>query len=110
MRVRFVYVTSGDQDEAKRIGRSVVESRLAACANVIGGMQSIFWWEGKIQEGQEAVLILKTTEDRLPALITRIKELHSYECPCIEALPVETGFPPFLEWVARETHASAAPK
>jgi len=106
MAVMFVYATAGDRTEALAIGRAVVEARLAACANVIDGMRSVYWWQGKVEEANEAVLILKTTADRLPALIARVKALHSYDCPCIEALPVAEGFAPFLDWVAQETHGS----
>lgn len=104
----FVYVTVGDAAEAQRIGGEAVEARLAACANVIAGMRSIYWWQGRLAEGEEAVLILKTTEDRLEALMARVKELHSYDCPCIEALPVVAGHQPFLDWVAQETRETAA--
>lgn len=106
MAVMIVYATAGDGAEARRIGRAMVEARLAACANVVDGMSSIYWWQGAVQEGRESVLILKTTGDRLEALIAGIKELHSYECPCIEAWPVTAGFAPYLDWVAQETHAS----
>jgi periplasmic divalent cation tolerance protein len=102
-----VYATTADEGEARRIGRAVVEARLAACANILPGMRSLYWWQGKLEEGQEAVLILKTTEERLPALLTRVKELHSYDCPCIEALPVVGGHAPYLDWVAQETQVSA---
>jgi periplasmic divalent cation tolerance protein len=108
MGVMFVYATARDAAEALRIGRAAVAERLAACANVIEGMRSVYWWEGKVQEGREAVLILKTTEDRLQALIGRVRELHSYDCPCIEALPVVAGHQPFLDWVFGETHARVA--
>ena|SRR5579883_1327243 len=108
MNLVFVYVTAGDAEEARRIGRSIVEERLAACANIIPGMASLYWWEGAVQEGAEAVLILKTTTERLHALILRIRDLHSYECPAIEALPVAAAFEPYAEWVARETHGGPA--
>jgi periplasmic divalent cation tolerance protein len=108
MAVMFVYATAGDGAEARRIGAAVVAERLAACANIIEGMRSVYWWEGKLHEATEAVLILKTTDDRLPALVARVKALHSYDCPCIEALPVVAGHQPFLDWVARETHGSLA--
>ncbi len=106
MDVMFVYVTAGDAAEADRIGRAVVEARLAACANIIAGMHSIYWWQGRVAEAEEAVLILKTTDDRLEALTERVRELHSYDCPCIEALPVVAGHQAFLDWVAQETHGS----
>lgn len=104
MAVMFVYATAGDRAEALRIGRAVVEARLAACANVIDGMRSLYWWQGKLEESGEAVLILKTTDDRLSEVIARVTALHSYDCPCIEALPVVAGNPAFLDWVAQETH------
>jgi periplasmic divalent cation tolerance protein len=106
MAVMFVYVTAADAAEAERIGRVVVTERLAACANAWGGMRSFYWWEGRVQDSAEAVLILKTTHERLAPLIARIKALHSYDCPCIEALPVADGNPEFLAWVARETAAA----
>ena len=109
MSVMFVYATAEDAAEALRIGRAIVEERLAACANIVDRMRSVYWWQGTVQEGSEAVLILKTTEDRLGALIARVRELHSYDCPCIEALPVVGGNQGFLDWVASETHGSHAP-
>jgi periplasmic divalent cation tolerance protein len=99
----FVYVTAADADEAKKIGRQLVEEQLAACANILPGATSIFRWQGKVEEAGEAVMILKTTEQKLERLIERAKALHSYECPCIEALPVVEGNRDFLEWVVRET-------
>ena len=103
MAVMIVYATAADADEAERIGRTVVTERLAACANVVAGMRSVYWWEGRVQDAAEAVLILKTTDARLAALVARLKALHSYDCPCIEAWPVADGNPDFLAWVARET-------
>jgi periplasmic divalent cation tolerance protein len=108
MSTLFVYVTASDIEEARRIGRSVVEERLAACANVIDGMTSIYWWQGEVQEAREAVLILKTTTERLAALTARVEALHSYDIPCIEALPVTAGSAAFLDWIARETQGSPA--
>lgn len=103
MPVMFVYVTASDRDEAKAIGRRLVEERLAACANILPGATSVFRWDGKLEEAEEAVLVLKTTEQKLDALIARTKALHSYDCPCVEALPVVEGNRDFLEWVVRET-------
>ena len=103
MPVMFVYVTAADADEAKNIGRQLVQEQLAACANILPGATSIFRWQGKLEEASEAVLILKTTEQKLEQLIDRAKALHSYDCPCIEALPVVEGNRDFLEWVVRET-------
>ena len=103
MAVMWVYATTRSRAEAERIGRAAVAARLAACANVIGGVTAFYRWEGKLQRGREAVLILKTSSARLRRLIAKVKQLHSYDCPCIEALPVVEGNRDFLEWVVRET-------
>lgn len=108
MAVMLVYVTTGDAAEALAIGRAAVTARLAACANIIPGMRSVYRWEGKVQESDETVLVLKTSEAQLERLIERVKSLHSYDCPCIEALPVTGGYQPFLDWVAQETQGSPA--
>jgi periplasmic divalent cation tolerance protein len=105
--VLFVYVTASDAGEAERIGEAVVDERLAACANVLDGMRSIFRWEGSVQKGREAILILKTRDDLLEALKERIVELHSYELPCIVALPIADGHAPFIEWILNETGPTA---
>ncbi|OGS34830.1 MAG: hypothetical protein A2293_15665 [Elusimicrobia bacterium RIFOXYB2_FULL_49_7] len=99
----FVYVTTKDASEAACIGRTVVSERLSACANILDSMKSFYWWKEALQEENESVLILKTTDTRLPALIERIKALHSYECPCVVALPIVAGYSGFLQWIARET-------
>ncbi len=110
MAVMWVYATTGSRKEAERIGRAAVTARLAACANVIGGVTAIYRWEGRLQRGREAVLILKTTSARLRRLIAKVKSLHSYDCPCIEAISVDAGFKPYLDWVARETRPQRAAK
>lgn len=99
--VNLVYMTAGSKDEAFNIGRELVAKKLAACANVIDRMNSIFEWEGEIQHGTEVVLIAKTTESRVPELIEAVKAKHSYDCPCIVCLPVGNGNPDFLEWIGR---------
>jgi periplasmic divalent cation tolerance protein len=101
--VMAVYVTASGRREARDIGRAVVAARLAACANIIPGMRAVYRWDGRVQSGAEAVLILKTTAPRLKALIARVKDLHSYDCPCIEAFRVSGGFAPYLDWVRSET-------
>jgi periplasmic divalent cation tolerance protein len=95
----FVYITASDHAEAERIGRTLVEERLAACVNILDGMKSMYWYEGDLQTSHEAVLIAKTNKDRLSALTDRAAELHSYDCPCIVALPITQGYDPFLIWI-----------
>jgi periplasmic divalent cation tolerance protein len=102
MKTKLIYVTAANFAEAGRIAETVVTERLAACANILNGVTSVFHWEGKLCREHEAVLILKTTEEKTDALTARIKELHSYECPCIAVLPIEGGNPAFLEWIQRE--------
>ena len=108
MEHRSVYVTAGSPDEARRLARSLVEERLVACANVIDPATSFYWWEGKVQESGEAVLIAKTREDRVAAVIARVKELHSYTCPCVVALPILAGNPDFLSWIDAEAQPSGS--
>ena len=99
----LVYVTTPDVESARTIGRSVVAEGLAACANILDGMTAIFRWRGAIEESSEAVLLLKTTQDRVDTLTSRLRDLHSYEVPCIVILPITGGNPDFLAWIASET-------
>lgn len=103
MDFRLVYMTASSRDEARKIGRTLVEERLAACANVIDGMESTYWWQGTLTEDREAVLIAKTRADLIPALTERVKALHSYTVPCVVALPILAGNPAYLEWLRTET-------
>jgi periplasmic divalent cation tolerance protein len=101
--LRMLYITASSRDEAKKIGRGLVEERLAACANVIDGMESIYWWQGKLTEDREAVLIVKTRADLVAAVTAKVRELHSYTVPCVVALPLLDGNPDYLAWLAAET-------
>ena len=99
----FVYTTAGSVEEAERIGRALVSERLAACANILPGMRSIYWWQGKVEDANEAVLVLKTAAKNLDALTQRVKQLHSYEIPCVVALPNEGGNADYLGWIKVES-------
>lgn len=100
---RLIYVTAETAEEARRIARVLVEERLAACANVLGPVTSYYWWQDALQEDSEAVLVAKTREDLVERLVERVVALHNYECPCVVALPIESGNPAFLDWIAAET-------
>ena len=102
MAVNFIYMTAGSKTEAQKIGKALVESRLAACVNILDSMQSIYRWEEKVREDSEVVLIAKTTDTLVHRLIDKVKSLHSYDCPCIVSLPVLDGYPPFLNWIHEE--------
>ncbi len=107
MSERFVYMTMASADQARKIGRALVEERLAACVNILAPMQSIYRWEGKIIEDNEAVLIAKSRDVLVERLTARVKELHSYSVPCVVALPIVQGNPDYLRWIGAETSAPA---
>jgi periplasmic divalent cation tolerance protein len=102
MPVKFIYMTAGSKDEARKIGKELVVGRLAACVNILDNMNSFYMWQGEIQDDTEVVIIAKTTEDRVPALIEKVKALHSYDCPCIVAVAVSGGNQAFLDWIVEE--------
>ena len=91
--------TAPSTEVGERIGRTLVEERLAACANVVGGVTSIFSWKGATQREGEVLVILKTTAAGVQALQRRLVELHPYEVPELLALPVARGFGPYLDWL-----------
>ena len=104
---RLVVMTAPDRTTAEALAASVVGERLAACASLLPGLTSLFWWDGKIDRCEEVLLLLKTCADRVPALIARAAELHPYDVPEVLALPVDEGFGPYLDWVRREARGSA---
>ncbi len=99
----LVYLIASNSDEAKMIAETIVSERLAACANILGDVSSIFSWNGNIQNEQETAVFLKTTVTQIPALSKRICELHSYDQPCVIALPIIGGSRDFLDWIKSET-------
>ncbi len=100
--IKLVYMTAGDPDEASLLAKALVQKRLAACVNIIDGMRSVYEWEGKIQEAREVVMIAKTHADCLPELEKAVKDMHSYDCPCIVGVDVSGGNNAFLDWVAAQ--------
>ena len=102
-RVVFVYTTHPSLVEAERIGKAVLEKRLAACVNILPGMISHYWWEGAIERGEEVVMIIKTRASRAGEVRAAVKELHPYAVPAILVLPIEGGEPGYLDWLMQET-------
>jgi periplasmic divalent cation tolerance protein len=98
-RAVLVYTTWPSIVEAERAGRSIVEKRLAACVNILPGMISHFWWEGKIERAEEAVMLVKTRASLAEAVRQAVKELHSYETPAIMVLPVESVDADYYRWI-----------
>lgn len=99
----LVYVTARDRAEAEALARRAVETRLAACANVLGEIRSFYWWEGAIQNDSECALILKTRRDLFEPLKDEIVAAHSYACPCVVALRLEAGSAAYLAWLGEQT-------
>ncbi len=103
MAATMIYVTAGSREEALGIGRALVEARIAACVNVLGPVTSIYWWENGVREDSEVGLIVKTRQDLVDSVVAKVKELHSYDCPCVVSLPITAGNPDFLDWIVNET-------
>ena len=101
--VRVVFVTAPDPDTAAVIGRTLVEERLIACANVVPGIRSIYRWEGQVADDPEVLLVLKTRASRCAAVAARVKALHPYALPEVVALPVVDGSEAYLDWVLAES-------
>lgn len=102
MEYRSVYITAGDESEARRIGQHLVLEKLAACVNYFP-VKSIYRWQGNIEESTESALIVKTRAELVDSLIQRVKELHSYKVPCIVSWVIEKGDADFLEWIVKST-------
>lgn len=94
-----VYVLFANAEEAERIGRTVVDERLAACINILGSVRSIYRWQGSIETADEVAAILKTSQAEADALIMRIAGLHSYEVPCIVTWPIDKLLTSYADWV-----------
>lgn len=99
MSVSLVYGIFADRAEAERIGRTMVEDRLAACVNILGEIHSIYRWNGKIENADEVIAIFKTSGHSADALITRIAALHSYDVPCVATWPLDKILGPYADWV-----------
>ena len=105
----WVYITTGSIEEAKKIGRELIEENLAACVNLLKNMTSMYKWEEKLEEGQEVVMVVKTRKTLMPKLIEVVKSHHGYDCPCILELPIQGGNPDFLKWILGETDVNHNP-
>ncbi len=103
MNTIIVYVSFSTYEEAQGVAQSLLEERLVACANIMAPHSALYWWEGKIECAQEVVVIFKTQFELFEKVELRIKDLHSYDVPCIVSWPIEHGHAPFLEWVEKET-------
>ena len=99
MSVTSVYAIFANAEEAERVGRAIVEERLAACVNILGPVRSIYRWQGKIETAEEVAAIFKTDENKSDQLIERIAALHSYDVPCIATWPINKILRDYADWV-----------
>jgi periplasmic divalent cation tolerance protein len=107
-RAVLVYTTYPAIVEAERAGRAIVEQRLAACVNILPGMVSHYWWEGKIERGEEVVMIIKTRATLAPRVAAAVKDMHPYSTPAVLVLPIEQVDSAYLDWLMAETEPAAA--
>jgi periplasmic divalent cation tolerance protein len=98
-----VTTTASSKDEAEKIARALLEQRLAACVQVVGPIESHYWWKGKIERSGEWLCMIKTLRGKFPAVESAIRANHSYEVPEIIACPIEGGSEPYLNWLRNET-------
>lgn len=98
-----LYITASSTLEARSIGHCLVKERLVACVNILPSIQSLYWWNDEIHDETETAFFAKTTTDRVDRVIERVKELHSYDCPCVVSLPIEKGNTDYLKWLVEET-------
>ena len=98
-----IYITTGSVNEAKKIGRALVEEKLVACSNIISPIRSIYCWQGKICDDKEALMVLKTRKKLFNQIVKRVEKLHSYDVPEIIAMPIIEGSSKYLSWLNEET-------
>ena len=103
MSIVSVYAIFASAEEAERIGRTVIEERLAACINILPGVRSIYRWQGAIESADEVAAILKTGNASADALIARIAALHSYDVPCIVTWPIDKVLASYADWIEAST-------
>lgn len=99
----MAYMTFETMEEAQRTGEELVRERLAACVNILPGMRSMYWWQGRVEKTDEVVVVAKTRKGLEQALTTFVRERHSYEVPCIVFVSIVGGNPDFLQWIRTET-------
>jgi len=109
--LRIAYITLGKKEDARQIGKKLVEERLAACVNIIDGMESIYWWQDAIETEHEVILLAKTTSAHMKQLTDRVIELHPYDCPCVLSFNPNNneGNSDYLKWLIEETGGAKNP-
>ncbi|OGX06519.1 MAG: cytochrome C biogenesis protein CcdA [Omnitrophica WOR_2 bacterium GWA2_47_8] len=95
----IAFVTTADKEEARKIAGHLIEKKLAACVNIVSGVGSIYWWEGKVDTSQEVLMVIKSQSKLFTKIVSAVKQLHSYQCPEIIALPIAAGQKDYLKWI-----------
>jgi len=98
-----IFVTAANKKEAEKIASALIKEKLAACVNIIENVNSLFWWQGKVDNAKEALLVIKSRNTLMSKLIKKVKSLHSYEVPEIIALPIVSGDKKYLKWINEST-------
>lgn len=102
-KINIHYVTCKDINQARYIGSALIEEKLAACVNIIQGMESMYRWKGKVESAQEVILLIKSRASLSRKIRSRINDLHSYETPCILDIPIKSGSESYINWILSET-------
>jgi periplasmic divalent cation tolerance protein len=106
----LAYITCADAAEAERIGTALLEERLVACVNLIPGLRSRYWWQGRIEESHEVLLLAKTVRGRQESVVAAVRARHSYTTPCVVFLPILGGNPAFIDWLHAELNGPISPQ
>ena len=106
----LAYITCTTQEDATALAHALVTQKLAACVNIFPTVTSVYLWQGALEQSKEVVIIAKTSISSWDALQAFVEREHSYDCPCIVRIPVEGGYPPFLQWVQEQTHIGSSAK
>ena len=102
MEPALLYITAANREEANLLCRELVGERLVACANIVEHVTSFYWWQGEIEQNSEIVIIAKTLASHVERVTERVKALHSYDCPCVAAVPITGGNQDYIEWIRKE--------
>lgn len=104
----LVYITASNREEAEKLARAILSERLAACVNIYDGVRSLYLWEGTLESSREAAMVVKTRSSLVSELARKIREIHSYELPCILSIPANYVDEDYGKWISRETFRSCA--
>jgi len=106
MEAVLLYITAAKHEDAVLLVRELLGERLIACANIMEHVTSLYWWQGAIDQETEVVIVAKTMAEHVSKVIDRVKALHTYDCPCVIALPIKDGNPDYIAWIAKETSSA----